>query len=176
MDARLASLVSEEDNVKVELVSSEKCFNGFQKIYKHCSKVTKCTMKFSIYIPQQMYCEEKFNVIFFLSGVMCNEQNFLFKTGFQRYASKERIIIIGPDTSPRNVDLPGDRDSWVFGRSAGWYLDSTCEPWSKNYRMYSYITRELPEIIRKTFPTTGKFGMCGHRYKILTAYNTFKLS
>ncbi|ODM95947.1 S-formylglutathione hydrolase, partial [Orchesella cincta] len=151
-----------EDNTKVELVSSDKCFNGYQKIYKHWSKETKCTMKFSIYIPLQLHAEEKFNAIFFLSGVMCNEQNFIFKTGFQRYASDERIIFIGPDTSPRNVDLPGDRDSWVFGRSAGWYLDSTCEPWRTNYRMYSYITRELPEIIRQNFPITGKFGMCGH--------------
>lgn len=120
-------------------------------------------MKFSIYIPTQREPDEKFNALFFFSGVMCNEQNFIFKSGFHRHASEHRIIFIGSDTSPRNVDLPGDRDHWVFGRSAGWYLDAVKEPWDRNYRMYSYVTKELPEIIRQNFPVTGNFGVCGHR-------------
>lgn len=147
----------------LELLSKEKCFSGHQAIYKHYSHETKCNMKFSVYVPTLLHPEEKLHVLFFLSGVMCNEQNFIFKTGFQRYASEQRIIFVGSDTSPRNVDIPGDRDSWVFGRSAGWYLDALMEPWSENYRMYSYVTKELVEAVRQNFPTTGKFGVCGHR-------------
>jgi S-formylglutathione hydrolase len=60
-------------------------------------------------------------------------------------------------------NIPGERDSIFVGRSAGWYLDATEEPWSTNYRMYSYISKELPDIIKSNFPTTGRIGLCGHR-------------
>lgn len=155
--------VPPEDPNRLELLSKDKCFNGYQTIYRHYSRETKCLMKFSVYLPLQQSSSEKFHVIFFLSGVMCNEQNFIFKSAFQKYASDQRVIFVGSDTSPRNCDIPGDRASWVFGRSAGWYLDALMEPWQKNYRMYSYVTRELVDAVRANFPTTGKFGVCGHR-------------
>jgi len=93
---------SKPETVQLELLLDEKCFHGRQKIYRHCSSETKCLMKFSIYIPETDNPNEKFDTVFFLSGAMCNEQNFLFKTGFQKFASEQKLIVVGPDTSPRN--------------------------------------------------------------------------
>jgi len=145
----------------VELVSSVKCFNGFQKVFKHVSAELSCAMNFSIYLPN-VSGDEKLNTLFYLSGLTCTEQNFIQKSGVQRFASEHRLIIVGPDTSPRGCNLPGETDSWDFGESAGCYLDALKEPWSKNYRMYSYVSKELPKLIKENFPTSGKFGIFGH--------------
>jgi len=146
----------------LELVSKVKCFDGFQKVYKHASTELKCSMNFSLYEPIGASPDEKFNVLFYLSGLTCTEQNFIQKSGFQKHASKHKLIVVGPDTSPRGCKLPGETDRWDFGESAGCYLDALSEPWSKNYRMYSYVSRELPQVIRENFPVSGKFGIFGH--------------
>jgi len=154
----------ERDPTEISLLVDAKCFDGRQQVFKHYSKETKSFMKFSIYVPEQKNPDERFHVVFFLSGIMCNEQNFLFKSGFQQHACEHRLIVVGADTSPRECSIPGDRDSAIFGRSAGWYLDATEHPWKDNYRMYSYISKELPEVIRANFSSisTGKFGIVGH--------------
>lgn len=85
----------------LEIVSKAKCFNGFQKVYKHTSKEVGCVMNFSVYEPVATSPDEKFNVLFYLSGLTCTEQNFIQKAGFQQHASKHKLIVIGPDTSPR---------------------------------------------------------------------------
>jgi len=145
----------------VELVSSARCFNGFQKVFKHFSSELKCSMNFSIYLPS-VSGDEKLNALFYLSGLTCSEQNFIQKSGFQRYASEHRLIVVGPDTSPRGCNLPGDTANWDFGEGAGCYLDALKEPWSKHYRMYSYVTKELPKLVKENFPVTGTFGIFGH--------------
>ncbi|CAL8072962.1 unnamed protein product [Orchesella dallaii] len=146
----------------LELVSSIKCFNGFQKVYKHVSKELNCSMNFSLYEPVAANPNDKFHVLFYLSGLTCTEQNFIQKSSFQRFAGEQKLIVVGPDTSPRGCNLPGESDRWDFGASAGCYLDALVEPWSKHYRMYSYVTKELPALIKENFPTTGKFGIFGH--------------
>jgi len=145
----------------VELVSSTKCFNGLQKVYKHFSTELNCSMNFSFYQPT-VAGDEKLNALVYCSGLTCTEQNFIQKSGFQRYASEHRLIVIGPDTSPRGCNLPGDKDKWDFGEGAGCYLDALKEPWSKHYRMNSYVTKELPKLIKDNFAVTGTFGIFGH--------------
>lgn len=83
----------------LELVSSAKCYNGFQKVFKHVSKELNCTMNFSVYEPASSP-GDKFHALFYLSGLTCTEQNFIQKSGFQKYASEHRLIVVGPDTSP----------------------------------------------------------------------------
>jgi S-formylglutathione hydrolase len=92
----------------------------------------------------------------------------MIKAGAQRVAAELGIMLVAPDTSPRGVKLPGESDSWDFGVGAGFYLDATVEPWSRHYRMYTYVTQELRALIEAQFPAdphrTGIFGhsMGGH--------------
>lgn len=85
----------------LELVSKVKSFGGFQKIYRHFSEELKCSMKFSLYEPEGATSGQKFNVLFYLSGLTCTEENFIIKSGFQQYAHEHKFIVVGPDTSPR---------------------------------------------------------------------------
>lgn len=84
----------------LELISSAKCYNGVQKVYKHVSSEVGCSMNFSLYEPSSSTPGETFPVLFYLSGLTCTEQNFIQKSGFQKYASEHRLIVVGPDTSP----------------------------------------------------------------------------
>ena len=91
-------------------------------------------------------------MVFWLSGLTCTEENFTVKAGAQRVAAELGLVIVAPDTSPRGVNVPGEDDSYDFGSGAGFYLDATEAPWSQHYRMYSYVTGELPALIFKHFP------------------------
>ncbi|KAI4464537.1 s-formylglutathione hydrolase [Holotrichia oblita] len=143
-------------------VSSNKIFGGYQKVFSHNSKLLGCTMNFGVYLPPQAE-ENKVPVIYWLSGLTCSEANFIQKAGAQRYASEHGVILVAPDTSPRGLNIPGDSDSWDFGVAAGFYVDATQKPWSNNYKMYSYITKELLEAVNKNFPVAeGKQSIMGH--------------
>ncbi|KAI8429819.1 hypothetical protein MSG28_000333 [Choristoneura fumiferana] len=150
----------------LEQISCNKIFGGFQKVYSHDSSELKCKMNFSIYLPPQVEGgDAKLPVIFYLSGLTCTEQNFITKSGFQRYAAEHGIIVVGPDTSPRGVKVEGDDESWDFGVSAGFYLDATQEKWATNYRMASYVNKELYELILQAFSNVvdpKRFGIMGH--------------
>jgi S-formylglutathione hydrolase len=151
----------------IELVSEHGCYGGVQRFYKHASRETRGTMKFSVYLPPQSKTG-KVPVLYYLSGLTCTEETFPIKSHAQQAAAQLGLMLVAPDTSPREPRLPGDADSWDFGQGAGFYLDATQAPWSTNYRMYSYVTRELPEIVAQSFPAdaaaTGIFGhsMGGH--------------
>ncbi|XP_066591061.1 S-formylglutathione hydrolase [Prorops nasuta] len=143
-------------------VSSNKCFEGWQKVYSHESSELGCKMHFGIYLPPQAD-EDRLPVIYWLSGLTCTEANFIQKAGAQKYASENGIILISPDTSPRGLNIPGEDDSWDFATGAGFYVDAKKEPWKKNYRMYSYITKELPALINAKFPVLlDKQSIMGH--------------
>ncbi|XP_055351762.1 S-formylglutathione hydrolase-like [Paramacrobiotus metropolitanus] len=147
----------------MEQISNSKCFGGFQKVFKHPSSETKCSMTFSIYIPPQSSPDEKFPVLYWLSGLTCTEQNFITKSGVQRYAAEAKVVIVGPDTSPRGCNIEGEDDSWDFGTGAGFYVDATEDKWKNNYRMYSYITKELPQLITQHFPVdASRQSIFGH--------------
>lgn len=145
-------------------VSSSKCFGGLQKVFKHQSRELNCEMKFSIFLPSATERNEKLPVLYFLSGLTCTEQNMITKSGIQRHAEKHQIVVVGPDTSPRNCNVPGEDDSWDLGTGAGFYVDATQQPWNKHYRMYSYVTKELRRVIDTNFICVdgSKVGITGH--------------
>jgi len=144
------------------LISEHACYGGVQRFYRHESQETRGPMKFSAYLPPQA-ASGKVPVLYFLSGLTCTEETFCIKSHAQRSAAELGIMLISPDTSPREPRIPGDADHWDFGYSAGFYLDATQAPWSQNYRMYSYVTRELPEVVAAHLPARpGATGIFGH--------------
>ncbi|XP_043476969.1 S-formylglutathione hydrolase isoform X1 [Leptopilina heterotoma] len=144
------------------LVSNNKIFGGWQKVYSHESTELKCKMNFGVYLPPQAE-SGPVPVIYWLSGLTCTETNFIQKAGAQKYAAEQGVMIVAPDTSPRGLNLPGEETSWDFGTGAGFYVDATEEPWKNNYKMYSYVTKELPALINEKFPAIPeKQSIMGH--------------
>lgn len=138
------------------------CFGGTVAYYSHTSQVCDCEMRFSVFVPPQA-ANGPVPVLYYLSGLTCTEENFTAKAGAQRYAAEQGLMLVAPDTSPRGVNLPGEEDDWDFGSSAGFYLDATVEPWSRHYRMYSYIAQELPTLIAENFDIKAdRIGIFGH--------------
>uniref|UniRef100_A0A6G1SJ45 S-formylglutathione hydrolase n=1 Tax=Aceria tosichella TaxID=561515 RepID=A0A6G1SJ45_9ACAR len=151
--------------INLKQVSCSKCFEGHQYVYEHESKELGCQMKFAIYLPSaSQQPNAKLPVVYYLSGLTCTEQNMITKSGFQRYAEKYKLVVVGPDTSPRNCNVPGEEDVWDLGTGAGFYVDATQEPWSKHYRMYSYVTKELRSVVDANFPCVDstRVGITGH--------------
>lgn len=146
----------------LEEISSAKCFGGSQKVFKHHSSELKCDMKFGVYVPP-ISAAQKVPVLYWLSGLTCTEQNFITKAGAQRTAAEQGIMIVAPDTSPRSCGIEGEDDSYDFGTGAGFYVDATEENWKTNYRMFSYVTKELPALIASNFPVLSeKQSVFGH--------------
>jgi len=151
----------------IQLVSEHACFGGMQQFYKHDSRETRGPMRFSVYTPPQAKAG-KVPVLYYLEGLTCTDETFPTKAHAQAVAAELGLMLVAPDTSPREPRIPGDSEKWDFGQGAGFYVDATQAPWSTNYRMHSYITRELPEVIAANLPAlpdaTGIFGhsMGGH--------------
>jgi len=141
-------------------VSSWKSFDGCQKIFSHASKLLGCTMKYSVYMPAG---PGPFPVLWYLSGLTCNEQNCIQKGGFQQYAAANSIVVICPDTSPRGLGIEGEDESWDFGTGAGFYVNATESKWAK-YQMYDYVTKELPDVVKEQFgdKLSAKHAISGH--------------
>ena len=147
---------------KLKIVSEHRCFEGVQRYYTHDSKEIGLPMNFSVYIPPQA-AQGPAPVLFFLAGLTCTEETFMIKAGAQRLASELGLMLVTPDTSPRGADCPGEDDDWDFGTGAGFYLDATAEPWRRHYRMESYITRELRDIVTSALPGDARrVGIFGH--------------
>lgn len=121
-------------------------------------------MTFSIYLPE--IAESSHNplpALFWLSGLTCTDRNFVEKAHVEARANELGMIIVAPDTSPRGVNIKGEDDSYDFGSGAGFYLDATESPWAENYRMYSYISVELYDLILSGFPVDPqRMGIFGH--------------
>jgi S-formylglutathione hydrolase len=148
--------------MSIKTISENKCFEGMQTVFSHDSAVTKCPMRVAIYLPPQAR-QAKVPVLFWLSGLTCTEENFTVKAGAQRVAAELGMAIVAPDTSPRGVRFPGDDASYDFGLGAGFYVDATEAPWSANYRMYSYVAQELPDLVGAQFPLDlSRAGIAGH--------------
>ena len=145
----------------MEKVSSNRSFKGIHEVWSHDSVAASCKMTFSIYLPDNPEGQKQKTLIW-LSGLTCTEENFRVKSGVQSFASEHNMIIVSPDTSPRGDDVPDD-PNYDFAQGAGFYLDATEKPWSKNYNMYSYIVDELVEIIKDHFPVdANRLGISGH--------------
>jgi S-formylglutathione hydrolase len=146
----------------IQLVSEHACFGGVQRFYKHDSREIHGTMKFSVYLPPQARTG-KVPVLYYLAGLTCTDETFPTKAHAQAVAAELGLMLVAPDTSPREPRIPGDADKWDFGQGAGFYVDATQAPWAANYRMYSYVSRELPEAVSANLPVlSGSTGIFGH--------------
>lgn len=144
----------------MERIEHHQCFGGIQEVWRHHSETTNTPMAFSVFLPPQAKTE-KCPVLYWLSGLTCDEQNFITKAGAQRYAAEHGIIIVAPDTSPRGSNVADDKE-YDLGQGAGFYVNATQEPWNEHYHMYDYVLNELHELVTAHFGTSPKRSICGH--------------
>ena len=146
----------------METISTAKCFGGTQGVYRHKSETNQCDMTFAVFLPPQAK-DGPVPVLWYLSGLTCTHQNVMDKGEYRQMAAELGIAVICPDTSPRGDDVPDEPDNWKFGKGAGFYVDATQEPFAKNYQMYSYITKELTDLVAAEFPLDmSRQGITGH--------------
>jgi S-formylglutathione hydrolase len=147
----------------LETVSLNRSHGGVQGVYKHASRETKTTMTFSVYVPAHQ-AGAKLPVVWYLSGLTCTHANVTEKGEFRRACAQLGLVFVAPDTSPRGEGVPGDPASaYDFGLGAGFYVDATQPPYAENYRMWSYLTSELPELIAGQFPVDpARQSILGH--------------
>nr|WP_155264333.1 S-formylglutathione hydrolase [Sphingomonas segetis] len=148
--------------MSVEILSENKSHGGRQLVVKHASAATGTDMIFSIFLPPQAEQGGKLPVIWYLSGLTCTHANVTEKGEYRAGCAELGLIFVAPDTSPRGDDVP-DAEGYDFGQGAGFYVDATEEPWAKNYRMWSYVTEELPALVAARFPADmDRQGITGH--------------
>lgn len=146
----------------LETLSQHRCFGGTMGFYRHQADSTASPMRFAVFTPAQASAG-RVPVLYYLAGLTCTEETFVIKAGAQRVAAELGLMLVAPDTSPRGLNLPGESASWDFGVGAGFYVDATETPWSKHYRLYSYVTQELRALITAQFPADGgRSGIFGH--------------
>jgi len=147
----------------LETIANNRCFEGEQLRIRHASASLHCDMRFSVYLPPSARDGDT-PVLYWLSGLTCTDENFVHKAGAQRYAAEHNVAIVVPDTSPRGDEVPDDPDgSWDFGLGAGFYVNATEAPWKNHYRMYDYVTEELPNVLQEHFPVdTRRASIFGH--------------
>jgi S-formylglutathione hydrolase len=144
------------------VLSEHACFGGVQGFYRHESTAIGLPMQFGVYLPPQAKTAA-LPALFYLAGLTCNEETFAIKAGAQRYAAEHGLVIVTPDTSPRNTGIEGADASWDFGTAAGFYLDAVRPPWDRHWKMESYVAEELPAVIAEHFPVQAdRLGVFGH--------------
>lgn len=146
----------------IETISEQRSFGGVQGFYRHASSACAGPMRFAVYAPPQAR-QGPVPVLYYLAGLTCTEETFVIKAGAQRVAAQLGLMLVTPDTSPRNTGIAGEAEDWEFGTAAGFYLDATQAPWSQFFKMYTYVTAELPALIGAHFPAdTKREGIFGH--------------
>ena len=155
-------------SAQITLRSEHRAYEGMQGFYEHQSSTCAGPMRFAVFLPPAALRGEEVPALYFLAGLTCTEETFVIKAGAQRRAAALGLALVSCDTSPRATRYPRDDASWDFGQGAGFYVDATESPWSGSYHMYSYVTRELRELVESSFPirddARGIFGhsMGGH--------------
>lgn len=135
-------------------------FGGRQQRWQHTSTSLNCEMKFSVFLPPQA-AKGKVPLLWCLAGLTCSDENFSVKSGAQRLAAELGIALVMPDTSPRGENVPDDA-SYDLGQGAGFYLNATQAPWDRHFKMYDYLTVELPTLLAEQFPITERQAIMGH--------------
>lgn len=149
----------------LELLSEHGCFGGVQRFYRHASTVIGLPMRFSVFLPPRALAEpgRACPALFYLAGLTCTEETFMIKAGAQRFAAEHGLILVAPDTSPRNTGIAGEADEWDFGAGAGFYLDATQSPWDAHWKMESYVARELFDLVAAELGVDpARVGVFGH--------------
>lgn len=150
------------DSTSFERIVEHGCFGGRQGFYRHDSRAIGLPMKFAVFVPPQA-ASGPVPVLFYLAGLTCTEETFPIKAGAQRMAAELGLMLVAPDTSPRGANVAGEAANWDFGVGAGFYLDAVREPWARNWRMESYITGELRQLVAAHFPADlARCGIFGH--------------
>ena len=146
----------------IEIVSENKSHGGRQLVVKHASAATSTDMTFSIFLPPQAEGGGKLPVVWYLSGLTCTHANVTEKGEYRAACAELGLIFVAPDTSPRDEHVP-DAEGYDFGKGAGFYVDAAQEPWATNFRMWSYVTEELPALVAAEFPVDmDRQGITGH--------------
>lgn len=135
----------------MKTISEAKAHGGVQGVYSHASEMCGCDMTFAVFVPPQAK-DGPCPVLWYLSGLTCTHANVMDKGEYRRMAAELGLIVVCPDTSPRGEGVADEPDNWQFGKGAGFYVDATEEPFAKHYRMYSYVTEELPKLVAANFP------------------------
>lgn len=133
----------------MKTISENRCFGGTQGVYSHASTSCACDMTFAVFMPEEAQ-HGPVPVLWFLSGLTCTHENAMVKAGAQAWAAEQGIALVFPDTSPRGDDVPND-DAFDLGQGAGFYIDATQAPWDKHFKMWTYVTDELPALLAKNF-------------------------
>lgn len=144
----------------MEMLEEHRCFEGWQQRWRHDSSTLNCPMTFSIFLPPPRDNAPP-PVLYWLSGLTCNDENFTTKAGAQRVAAELGIVLVMPDTSPRGEQIAND-DGYDLGQGAGFYLNATQAPWATHYRMYDYLRDELPALIQSQFNVSDRCAISGH--------------
>jgi S-formylglutathione hydrolase len=144
----------------MERIESHACFGGRQEVWTHASSTLACDMRFGVYLPPQVP-HQACPVLYWLSGLTCTEQNFITKSGAQRYAAEHGLILVATDTSPRGADV-ADAEGYDIGLGAGFYVNATRDPWMAHYRMHDYVVDELPALVDECFATDKARAISGH--------------
>ncbi len=145
----------------MQIQSSQKSFGGELQIWQHNSEVTKTPMRFAVYEPKKK--ETPRGALLWLSGLTCNEHNFVTKSGALEYLAHKNILLVCPDTSPRGLKLAGEHDSYDFGSGAGFYVNATTPGYGEHYRMYDYVVKELHDLLISNFQFHhDKLAISGH--------------
>ncbi|MFB2551513.1 S-formylglutathione hydrolase [Ensifer soli] len=146
----------------MKVLSQNTAFGGMQGVFAHDSEACACEMTFAVFVPPQAI-QERRPVLWYLSGLTCTHANVMEKGEYRRLAAELGLIIVCPDTSPRGNDVPDEITNWQMGKGAGFYVDATEMPWATHFRMYSYVTEELPALIGEHFRIdTERQGIFGH--------------
>jgi S-formylglutathione hydrolase len=146
----------------MEVLSEHACFGGVQGFYRHDSTVIGLPMRFGVFVPPQARTRSV-PVLFFLAGLTCNEETFAIKAGAQKFAAEHGLMLVTPDTSPRDTGVASADAAWDFGHAAGFYLDATQAPWAQHWRMGSYVNDELRRFVLANFAARAdRVGIFGH--------------
>ena len=150
--------------MSLHLASENKAHGGRQLVVRHQSAATGTDMIFSIFLPPQAEGGAKLPVVWYLSGLTCSPMNVTEKGEYRAACAELGLIFVAPDTSPRGEDVPTDpQGGWDFGLGAGFYVDATEEPFACNYRMWTYVTEELPALVASAYPVDmSRQGITGH--------------
>ena len=134
----------------MKTLSENRCFDGVQGVYSHTSKTTNCEMTFGLFLPAEA-AEGPVPILWYLSGLTCTHENAMVKAGAQQWAAEHGIALVFPDTSPRGDGVAND-DAYDLGQGAGFYVDATEAPWAAHFKMWSYLSQELPTLLGQEFP------------------------
>jgi len=146
----------------MELVQSNRSFDGEQRIYRFNSISLQGESKFGIYLPAQALAGQACPTLFYLAGLTCTEDTFAIKAHAQRLAAQLGLILVTPDTSPRGEQV-AQGDHWDIGQGAGFYINATQAPWAKHFQMESYVAEELYDLVIQQFAVQAeRIGIFGH--------------